>query len=206
MSLYLKRKINNENGFTMIEIMFGMFVFVLILLLLTLFSRNTWTYNSFISGGLVETDAGRQVLKTLTSEIRTASTADTGAYLIALAEESTLIFYSDIDDDGLKERIRYFLSGTSFQKGVIKPTGSPLSYNPQNETITTLIDQLTNSVLFEYYDRNYSGTESPLSSPISVPDIRLVKITIVIDKDPNKPPSAMTFSTQVSIRNLKDNL
>lgn len=195
-----------RSGFTIIETLFGVSIFVLIVILLTLFSRNVWVYNSFISGGLVETDAGRQVLKTLTSEIRTASNAETGAYVIAVASPSSFTFYSDIDDDGLKERVRYFLSGTSFQKGVIKPTGTPLTYNIANETISTIIDQLTNSILFEYYDRNYDGSGSPLPSPLSIPDIRLVKITIVIDKDPSRPPSAMTFSTQVSIRNLKDNL
>lgn len=202
-----QQKINNEvSGFTLVETLFGLSIFILIVLLMTFFSRNVWIYNSFISGGLVETDAGRQVLKTVTSEIRTASSANTGAYVIAVANPSSFIFYSDIDNDGLKERVRYFLSGTSFQKGVIKPTGSPLTYNVANEKISTLIDKLTNSILFEYYDRNYDGTGSPLPSPISIPDIRLVKITIIIDKDPNRPPAAMTFSTQVSIRNLKDNL
>jgi len=36
--------------------------------------------------------------------------------------------------------------------------------------------------------------------------VRLVKITIVIDKDPQTPPGPMTLTTQISIRNLKDNL
>jgi len=36
--------------------------------------------------------------------------------------------------------------------------------------------------------------------------VRLVRITIKIDEDPNRPPAALTSTTQVSIRNLKDNL
>ncbi len=195
-----------KSGFTIIETLLGVSIFVLIVLLLTLFSRNVWVYNAFVTGGLAEASAGREVLKTFTSEIRTASLANTGAYVIAAAGVSSFTFYSDIDNDGLKERVRYFLSGTSFQKGVIKPTGSPLSYNGANEQITTLIDKLANSLLFEYFDRNYDGSTPPLSYPLSIPSIRLVKITIVLDNDPNRSPTPITFSTQVAIRNLKDNL
>ena len=132
--------------------------------------------------------------------------ADTGAYVINQAEASSFIFYSDIDNDGLKEKVRYFLIGTTLQKGVIKPTGSPLSYNPLNETISTLAENLTNVSIFDYYDKFYDGTTAPLSLPVNTSDIRLIKITIIIDKDPNRSPTAMTFSTEVSIRNLKDNL
>jgi hypothetical protein len=203
----MKNKIKNKKfGFTVIETLFGISIFIIIVMLLTLFSRNVWIYNGFITGGLADTDAGRTVLKTLTSEIRTASTANNGSYPIAEATTTSFTFYSDIDDDGLKEKVRYFLSGTSLQKGVIKPTGSPLAYNSLDEKITTLIDKLTNSLLFEYYDTSYEGTTNPLSNPINIPNIRLVKVTIVLDKDPNRSPLPMTFSTQVSIRNLKDNL
>jgi len=203
----MHKKILNKNfGFTIIETLFGISIFIIVTILVTLFSRNLWIYNSFITGGLAETDAGRTVLKTLTSDIRTASSANNGAYPIAEASTTSFSFYSDIDDDGLKEKIRYFLSGTSLQKGVIKPTGTPLVYHPEDEKITILIDKLTNSLLFEYYDTSYEGTTTPLSFPINVPKIRLVKVTIIIDKDPNRAPLPMTFSTQVSMRNLKDNL
>jgi len=195
-----------ERGFTLIEILFGVSIFVLIVGALTLFSRNIWIYGSYISTGLNDSNSGRATLKTMVSEIRTASTADTGAYVIALATTNAFTFYSDIDSDGLKEKVRYFLNGSLLQKGVIKPTGSPLTYNPVNEKISTLIPNVTNIPIFDYYDKNYDGTTPALSFPINLSSIRLVKITINIDKDPNRAPSVTTFSTQVSIRNLKDNL
>src|SRR3989344_4448090 len=201
-----KNKFQNEkNGFTLVETLFGISIFVLVLGLITLFSRNVWVYNSFISSELASVDAGRQILKTMVSEIRTASDADTGAYTINQATASSFIFYSDMDNDDLKERVRYFLTGTTLQKGVIKPTGSPLVYNSGSEIISTLSENVTNSLIFDYYDKNYDGTTSPLPSPVSIPAIRLVKITLTTDKDPNIPPAPNTLSTQVSIRNLKDN-
>lgn len=199
------KKIKSISGFTIIETLFSIAIFVLIVGVLTFFSRNIWIYNSFIFSGLVNTDAGRQMLKTVVEEVRTASTANTGAYAIDQATATAFTFYSDIDNNNLKEKVRYFLNGTTLQKGVTKPTGTPLTYNATNEKIFTLATGVTN-ITFNYYDKNYDGTTAPLSVPVNIPNVRLIKITVTLDQDPNRPPAPMIFSTQVSIRNLKDNL
>lgn len=196
---------NSKYGFALIEILFGIAIFLSIIGALTLFSKNVWVYNSFVSSGLSTTDTGRQMLRTMISEIRTASTANTGAYLIEQATSSSFLFYSDIDNDGLKEKVRYFLVGTKLQKGVIKPAGSPYSYNSTNEKISILASNVTN-IAFSYYDKNYDGTTAAMSFPINLPNVRLIKISVTLDNDPNRPPAPTVFSSQVSIRNLKDNL
>ena len=195
-----------RKGFTLVEIIFGISIFILILLAITLFSRNIWVYNSFISSGLSDTDDGRKAIKSMTAEIRTASAASNGSYAVNQATATSFIFYSDIYDNGLKERVRYFLNGSLLQKGVTIPTGSPLGYDLAIEKITTLLTNVTSTSIFNYYNANYDGTTAALSFPVDVSQVRLVKITVTVDKDPNKPPAPTTFSTQVSIRNLKDNL
>lgn len=200
-----KFKIKLKLGFTLIETLFGIAIFITVVGVLTLFSKNVWVYNSFVSSGLTTTNTGREVLKTIISEIRTASTANTGAYIIDQATSSVFAFYSDIDNDGLKEKVRYFLNGTKLQKGIIKPTGSPYSYNSINEKISTLALDVT-SIAFSYYDKNYDGTTAAMSFPVNLPNIRLIKITVTLDNDPNRPPLPTVISSQVSIRNLKDNL
>jgi len=202
----MKKDFKNKKGFSIIELLIGLGIFIFIFGALTLFSRNIWVYSSFVGTGLSDVNNGRSALKTMIAEIRTASTADTGSYVINLATPDAFTFYSDIDSDGLKERIRYFLSGSNLKKGVTKPTGSPLYYNSANEIISTLIPNITNTTIFEYYDKNYDGTTAALTTPINIPLVRLIKITISIDKDPNRAPDTTTFSTQISIRNLKDNL
>ncbi len=199
------RKQQNK-GFAFVELLFAIAIFVLILLAITLFSRNTWVYNTFIANSLADVDTGRKAIKTMTAEIRTASAASNGAYAVSQASTTSLTFYSDIYDNGLKEKVRYFLNDSNLQKGVTVPIGSPLGYDTAVETVTTLVPYVTNTNIFEYYDKNYDGTTAALTSPIDVSAVRLVKINITVDKDINKPPAATTFSTQVSIRNLKDNL
>ena len=60
--------------------------------------------------------------------------------------------------------------------------------------------------IFDYYDTNYDGTTAPLAQPVSAIAVRLVKITLIIDKNSLRPPAPITMTTQVSMRNLKDNL
>ena len=200
------KKTHKQKGITLIETLFGVAVFALVAIAIGTFSRNLWYYNRAIGNGLDSADAGRNLLKNMTTEIRTASSANTGAYTISQASASSFTFYSDIDDDGIRERIRYFLSGTNLERGIIEPSGNPLTYNSANEVIKTVAGNVTNSTIFEYYDKNYDGSTAALASPITIPSVRLVKMTITVDKDANNPPAPMTFSTQVSMRNLKDNL
>jgi hypothetical protein len=70
------------------------------------------------------------------------------------------------------------------------------------------VHDVVDSSIFEYYDSNYDGTasSSALIFPVAPIEVRLVKITLDIDSDPNKPPEPFTVTTQVSIRNIKDNL
>jgi type II secretory pathway pseudopilin PulG len=199
-------KKNKMDGFTLVEVLFTISIFIVVFSTLALFARNIWTYSTFISGGLDNVDTSRNALKIMVSEIRTAEQAETGAHMIEQATGSIFSFYSDINGDGLKEKVKYFLENGSIKKSVIQPSGSPVSYNIANETISTMASHITNTSIFNYYDENYDGTSQPLAFPINIPDIRLVKITITMDKDANRPPSPMTLTSQVSVRNLKDNL
>jgi len=206
-SMTFLNKYNQKSGFTLIEVLVSIFILTLIGLAATSFFKDIFSYNRIISGSLTAQDEARRALKTMSAEIRTASPSSLGAYAITQVATSSLIFYSNIDDDSFKERVRYFLDGTTLKKGIIKPSGSPLIYNPANETISELVHDMANAVIpiFSYYDTDYDGTTQPLTEPINISAVRLVKITIVIDKDSTQPPGPMTLTTQINMRNLKDN-
>lgn len=173
------------------------------------FQADTFSVTRSMQAGItVNTDAER-VVKTLAAEIRSMSPASNGSYPIESAATSSLVFYNDIDNDGSRERIRYFLDSANFRfrKGVVKPTGSPLTYNLGNETLTTLVSNVraTTSPIFEYYDESFAGTTTALTLPIDILRVRLIKATLTFDVDPNKSPVPVTITTYAMIRNLKDN-
>lgn len=198
------------NGFTIVEMIVSIAILSMVGLALSNFQRDVFTLNFSAQANLSAQLDARHLIKTVVSQLREASQSVNGAYPIALASTSALTFYSDTNNDGLADQIRYFMSGTSLKQGITLPTGSPLSYNMANEKLVTVVTNITNSAsttnpIFQYYDANYAGTSSPLAQPALIPSIRLIKMTVIIDKDPNKSPNQIVVTTTVVVRNLKDN-
>jgi prepilin-type N-terminal cleavage/methylation domain-containing protein len=201
-------KCHGPRGFSLVEVLVVVSIFSLILILLAGFQSDVFSLNRILNSGLQSQSEVKKIVRPFSNEVRSATPSNLGAYPIATSDTNEFSFYTDIDGDGLREKIRYFLEDGEFKKGTIKPSGSPLEYDVDDEKIIKVIKNVTNSEIFTYYDSNYDGTASstPLVTPVSPSQVRLVKIEITVDEDPNKPPAAITVTTQVSIRNLKDNL
>jgi prepilin-type N-terminal cleavage/methylation domain-containing protein len=197
-----------KKGFTIIEIIIVVAITAAIAGVVGTFMFNVFDQNRFLSSSINAEQEGRIVLKTFAAELRSASPSSAGSYPIESASSTAIIFYSDINNDGQKERVRYFMNGTTLKKGVIQPSNAvPPTYNG-TEVMTEMVHNITNgnSGIFSYYDSSYDGTTAALTTPVTISTIRLVKVSLVIDADPNKSPTAVTITTQTSIRNLKDNL
>jgi type II secretory pathway pseudopilin PulG len=196
-------------GFTLVEILVVLGIFVAIAIILGNFSRDIFFMGVVVDNSLAAEREGQQILQPMSNEFRSASASNTGAYPIAEASTSTITFFSDVNNDGLKERVRYFLAGAILKRGIIKPTGSPYQYLTANETISEMVHDIKNGPtrpIFDYYDTNYDGSSAPLSNPPPISSIRLVKITLYISKDPLHTPVPVQVTTQATLRNLKDNM
>jgi type II secretory pathway pseudopilin PulG len=206
----INKKIKKDNpAFTLIEILSVMFIMLLLFSgILTVFS-STLKANTSLNNDLTAQMEVRHSFNTMVANLRSASPSGIGDYAIAAASSTGLIYYSDIDSDGVMERVHYFLSGATLKVGLIEPSGNPLSYNTANEKVSDLIHNVANggAAIFSYYNGNYSGgSSSPLTYPLNISAIRLIKVDVLIDKDPANMPAPIEFTTQVSIRGLKDNL
>jgi len=204
----MTNKKSRQLGFSLVEILVSLFILTVIGGAVGLFLKDVFSINDIISGNLISQQEVRQAFKSMSSQIRSMSFSSIGAYPIGEATQTSFLFYDDIDNDGLKERLRYFLSGNTLQKGVLKPSGNPLNYDPANEIVIDLVHYVANAStpIFEYYDENYDGATPPLTMPDGLLSVRLIKIIIIIDKDTAKNPGPLLMTTQVSMRNLKDNL
>ncbi len=201
--------LKNKKGFTLVETLISISIIVVIGLALTSFERDIFFLNNSLQGNLSAQIGARRVLRTVIRELRGASPSSLGSYTINQAGTSTLIFYTNVDTDVLKERVRYFIQGGQLRRGVIKPSGSPLVYNSANESIDVVINDVINGTstpIFDYFDTYFTGTSSPLTQPVDTLAVRLLRVTVIIDKDLNKPPGAITVTSMGTLRNLKDNL
>lgn len=186
-----------RRGFTLVEILVVMGIVVIIGLAVGTFGRDIFWQNYKISQNLVIDAETKIALARLITELRRAQPASNGAYEIESASSTAIIFYSDIDNSGARARLHYWLDGTSFKRGVIKPTGQPYVYNQNNESVSVIVNNLSStSTIFSYYNNSYDGTASSLAliPPIEIRNIRLIKINL------------LHLSSQVMLRNLKDNL
>jgi hypothetical protein len=204
-----RMNINNQKGFSFAETIIGVAIFLLVSFLVSSFAKDIFSFNYILQGNLNAEIDSRHVVKIIVTELREAGPSGLGAYAIASATPSTIIFYTDVDNDGIREKVRYFISGSNLKRGVVTPTGSPLVYDDTKEKLYTIISGFVSSStlpLFQYYPSSYAGTSSPLTVPVDISSIRLVKVAVIIDKDPNRSPINIVTTSQVSIRNLKDNL
>lgn len=190
------------------EILIAMGISAGVLLVIVQFQIDIFNLNELLQVGLKNQNDARKIIKPMANEVRSASQSSIGAFPLETVATSTFTFFTDLDNDGLKERVRYHLDGTTFKKGVIKPSGSPLVYDTDDEEIIRVVEDVLPQTIFTYYDENYDGTasSSPLVQPVTPANVRLVKVEISIDTDPNKPPEPIRVETQMSLRNLKDNL
>ena len=200
--------LHNSKGYTIAELMISIAILSLLAYTISIFQRDIFSLNFSAQNNLSAQLDARHVLRQMVSELREASPSSLGAYPINVAGTSTIVFYTDVNNDGLKDKIRYFLTGSTLKRGMVVPTGSPLTYNDANEKLTSVVSNIVNGTstpIFTYYDSSYTGTTSPLSQPVTVSAIRLVQIKAIIDKDSQKSPSSITVMTDVTLRNLKDN-
>lgn len=202
----MNKLIKNRNGFSLLELILGATISVILVVILTQFVGIISNIQKYLNAKLpTQADVG-QTLQTAIMEIRSIGQSSAGAFPIEIASSTTFTFFSDIDRDGLMEHVRYTIGSSTFQKGVIRPIGNPLSYPTSSEIVSIQIANLLSSgSLFAYYDANYTGTGSALAYPVDVTAVRSVLITFTADISTTTTPRPTTLSTFVTIRNLKSN-
>jgi type II secretory pathway component PulJ len=199
----------NEKGITLVEVLVATGIFALLSVAAVAIFTYSLKANKIIWEQLSTQNEGRKIVQDFVNEIRSATYSSVGAYTLEVASTTEIVYYSNIDTDTLRERIRYFLSGTSLKKGVTKPTSTPLVYNTSYEVITDVVHDLmdtTSTPIFTYYNQNYGYTSStPLIQPVSVTDVRVVGINLTLEEDPTASPVPFRIESKAEIRNLKTN-
>jgi len=192
-----------RHGFSLLETMVSLGITAII------FTIASTALSSMLSNTKVrknQAQALEQVVKVVgyvSGLIREAQPSPTGAYPIISANGTSISFYASRSGNQVQQ-IRFFLSGTTLQQGVIEPVGSPATYPVANEKVVTLLNNVSSSSIFSYYTNGYTGTQSPMN-PITVSTIRLVRLSITFDPAANLAPGPYTIDVQAQVRNLKDN-
>lgn len=191
----------------MIELVVVMGLFAAVAFAVALFSSDLTNLGSFVEKTLKNQEDLGIAFGRMVVEIRSMGPSSLGAYPIAAAATSSLSFYSDVDKDGIYEQIRYFASTSTLERGVITPAGNPLVYATSSEIISTMVRNalVTSTPLFEYFDESFTGIELPLSSPINITSIRVIKVSLSADVNPGVSPVPAFYTNTINMRNLRSN-
>ncbi len=197
-----------NTGFSLVEVLTAIAIATVVMVAVGAFQFNIINYNRSSAVKLTNTQEAQTILKTVVREMRSMNQSTTGTYPILAGATSSITFYSDIYSDGLKEQVRYYLSSTTLYRGEIRPTGSPLAYNGTEtfKVLATGVRNASSTPMFEYFASDYTGTTTAMTYPLNLTSIRLIRVNLTIDSDPNKSPVPRTFTSQAELRNLKDNL
>ena len=181
-------------------------VFAFVMLAITNAMINFYQANRYTLEQMSQLDSARKGVNSMIFSLREAAYSESGAYPLETVEGNSLTFYSDVDNDGTIERVRYFLTGNDFQRGVIKPVGIPALYNPGNETVTNVAKYVRNAEqglnVFTYFDT----AGSQMTAPFILINIRWIQIKLIVNVNPATMPNEFTLRSSATLRNLKSNL
>lgn len=199
----------NRMGITLLEIVVSMGIFILLTFSIAYILITSLRSNDIVMNQLQMQNEGRKVIQQVVDEVRRAESSSLGGYALATTTANDLVFYANIDNDSLRERIRFWLDGTELKRSTVKPSGSPLMYDDNAAIVVELATGLTNAAqgedVFTYYDGNYIGFGGGLAYPVSTTAVRAVRVKLNFERDPGKSPEPLRVQAFTSIRNLKTN-
>lgn len=198
---------SRTRGFTLVEALIAAAIFAAITVALGATFRNVFSLRRSFDASLASSHDARHVLRPFADEVKSAGAGADGSFTVREAGTSTFSFHADVDDDGVRERVRYFVSGTELRRGLLEPTGTPLAYATSTaETISILArNVVASSTAFLYYGVGYDGSTSTaaMGFPVSPADVKAVRLWITLDANPATPPAPLVVTTFATIRNLR---
>jgi prepilin-type N-terminal cleavage/methylation domain-containing protein len=203
-----RRTLRSNAGFSLIEVLIVVAIFAGMIFVVAAMRKNISGLEKTVNQQLKTRRDIDATLQTIITDIRSAGLSGSGSYAIESAASTSLVFYSDVDQDGAFERVRYAIGTSTVIRGVVEPTGNPVIYPTSTESVATMVYYVvpsTSTPLFAYYDANYTGSQTALTEPIDITKIRAVSLNLFVDIEPGKSPKPLFFSHTITIRNLRTN-
>lgn len=195
--------LQKSEGFTLIEILLAIFIFLVIMAAAVAMFISLFKEQSADSARIASGEKASNAIEKMADEIRKINRGENGNYFFQTVEPQRIVFFSDVDNDSLTEKIEYVLNGTEIERKVIEP-GAALDYAGAAAT-SIVADNVRNgaSAVFTYYDSSYTGLGSPMD-PVVAADISLVGINLDINTNLSSLTSPIHIETKIHPRNLKN--
>lgn len=192
----------NLKGLTLVEMLVSIGIMSIVMAGMSALFIMVWKSQAYqIKLGQASMFASRGV-SAVVKNIRQAQQADDGSYLLQSGDNFDVVFFANIDGDGMVERVHYYLSGDTFFMGITEPAAAPPYAYPAGDESTTIVsNNVVNSgteYIFQYYDRN----ADLLAVPVSPASVRMIEVRLLVDVNPFTSPIPVTVKSRTTLRNL----
>lgn len=190
-----------EHGFTIVETLVWIAVFTAAMLAIVSALLYFYRANSYAIEQATATASAQRGLEQMMRTIREGAYSSQGAFPIVSIAANDFVFYADIDDDALIERVHYYINETDLMRGVVEATGNPPDYTGA-EAVSVVADYVRNIAqgltTFRYYDE--IGSE--ITNYTNWTAVRFVKVTLAVNVNLVTLPNQLTLNSSAAIRNL----
>jgi hypothetical protein len=189
-----------ERGMTFSEVIVTIGIFSIIMIGVNQLFLKSWQNYNLVMHTNEASIAANRGSSEIVNVLRRLGAGDDGSYPILSVGSFDLKIYSDIDNDGVTEKVHYYLSGTNLMVGKSNPSGFPLTYPALDSEAAILIKNVVNSAaqpLFYYYDGDNNTMGSPSSN---LNNIRMIEVNLFIDRKEGD----LNIESYASLRNLSE--
>lgn len=203
-----KININNtlqkKGGFTLIETLMTIFIFSVIMVAAVAMFASLYKDQAADIAKIESTEKASNAVEIMAKEIRKINRGENGNYFFQVVQSQRLVFFSDVDNDSLTEKIEYILDGTELKRQLTEP-GADADYSG-GATTTIVADNVRNGAdaVFDYYNSSYTGSGSSLTEPVNAVEVSLVEINLDISTNLQSLSSPIHVETKIHPRNLKN--
>jgi len=196
----------NNFGFTLVEMIVVTGIISLISVGIAIYVYQGFKLWNVTQDQITAQNNARAALKDIVGEIREMILSDNGSYPIEQANDFSIVFYANVDNDVKREKVKYELIDDVLYRWIVESNDDQPPQYPaftQDDRTEVARNIINTDYLFRYYDVSYNGETDPLSDPFDLNQISLVQIKFELDYDPERIPVPLEIETNVSLRNLK---
>ena len=146
-------------------------------------------------------DARRSVADVLAT-VREATYGADGSYPLEEVEENRIVLHADSDNDGIVERIEYYLEEDALWRAVTVPEDSPYMYDEESTQTKVMAAHVSASstALFRYVGQG--GTE--LTAPVDATLVRSVDMHLSIIVGSTLSSNPLVLEGSATLRNVRN--
>src|SRR3989339_841308 len=121
--------IKNRKAFTLIEIIVVMAIFSILVAGASWFVIGTNKDLAVMWEQLITQNEGKKTIDHVVNYVRRAETSSVGAYSLDTTEDYNLVFYANVDEDSMIEKVKFWLDTDNILKETITKPSSTASSN-----------------------------------------------------------------------------